>query len=58
MSALRSARERGAKQETASRNAGAKMAGPVLRSHGGGQTYLVAKPTCVHVDMAKNLPGG
>lgn len=50
-------RERG-KKETASWYAGAETAGPVLRSHGVGQTYLVAKPTCVHVDMAKNLPCG
>ncbi len=47
-------RERG-KKETARRYAEAEMAGPVLRSHGVGQTYLVAKPSCVQVDVAKNL---
>jgi hypothetical protein len=47
-------RERGEK-ETARRYAEAEMAGPVLRSHGVGQTYLVAKPSCVQVDVAKNL---
>jgi hypothetical protein len=33
------------KNETTSMYAGAEMAGPVLRSHGVGQTHLVAKPT-------------